>query len=106
MTLAQSLRQLSNGSNWCFTLVFFLFLVSCSSTTTSSARTKVITSEKKTIEPKEEVISIDTITWTVVSEEEFPPIETATKVASYGLEKVEKESYLSLIHISEPTRPY
>lgn len=93
MTSARSLRLLSNGSNWCFTLALFLFLISCSSTTTSSARTKVIKPEKKVVEVEEVIIPVDTIAWTVVSEDEFPPIETTAKVASYGLERVEKDEY-------------
>ena len=93
MISARSLRQLSNGSNWCFSLALFFVLISCSSPTTSTARTKVIKPEKKIPEVKEEVIPVDTIAWTVVSENEAPPIETTGKVASYGLEKVEKDEY-------------
>ncbi len=93
MISVRSLRQLSNGSNWCFTLALLFVLTSCSSPTTSTARTKVIKPEKKTTTVEEEVIPIDTIAWTVVSEEEYPPIETDAKVAAYGLEKIAKDEY-------------
>jgi len=86
---------LLSGNKWGVILLYFFFLMGCSSSTTSTARTKVIKPDSSVPPKVEEVakIEVDTVQWTFRSEELYPPISAASRVASFELAKVEKDYY-------------
>jgi len=86
------LLRLSGSSLLIFTCLLY---VACSSTTSSTARTKVIEKDAPNSSQAEvEIIEVDTIQWSWADEELNPPITSIDGVvASYALEKVTKDNY-------------
>lgn len=100
MILAPNRLLQSNGSKLLYLLFVIVLLAGCSSTksSTSKKRPKVIrpSTEKvdKPTTPKEEeskVLAMDTVRWTEISEDVFPPITSASE--DYELNMVRKKKY-------------
>ncbi len=88
------LNHLLRSSGSSLLIFACLLYISCSPTTSSTARTNVIKKDKPTPrQEEEEVIQVDTIQWTWADDEVYPPITTSGEVASYALENITKDQY-------------
>lgn len=98
MILAQSHRQLLNGSNFLWLLLCLLILSSCdptkriTKTPSRDGQVRIYNPDTGLYEWKDkETIKIDTVEWTKVPEENFPPIEkeVPTVIEEVPIEVVE-----------------
>ena len=89
------LNHLLRSSGSSLLIFTCLLCISCSPTTTSTARTDVIKKDKpQSSKADVAAISVDTIQWTWADEEVYPPIRSIDgEVASYALDRVIKDRY-------------
>lgn len=88
-------HQLRSSGSSLIIIVALFCCVSCSTTSSSTVRPTVIKKDEveKSTSKEIEPVEVDTISWSWADRETFPPIVTNGEVASYLLDKVEKDRY-------------